>query len=403
MTKDNILKNKLLLMKRQPGEPLDCLLPLNTLVLSDNSKNVESAFIEPKIKKCNTNYVITDTSGKYYQKYAKFLECNGYTVRKLDFNDMNDSYMYNPIEYLRTEADFFTITRILKNTFFTGEDNFFFENLKYLTKEVLLCAVISYVAIHEPDPAKRNFARVYELIASVKSDSDKDDFKQAFEGVKAFEPYSFAAAQYEQFCQLATEKTRDSVITELLSQMSLFKAPNIKALTAIDELDLHDFEDKKLAIFICIPCENTTYNFLALMLYTQIYRLLEKYVSNSCPGHHPPRNCQFIMDKFPDIGRFELLAEMMSVGQKDGIICSIICESIEQLADIYEKEINAIVSNCPVKILLHTASETTAEWAADVLCEGEINASQLMHMPENEYIANIQYAYRKFLKCDTDL
>lgn len=399
MTKDNILKNKLQLMKRQLGGPLDCLLPLNTLVLSDNPKNVESAFIEPKIKECNTNYVITDTSGKYYQKYAKFLEGNGYTVRKLDFNDMNDSCMYNPIEYLRTEADFFTITRILKNTFFTGEDNFFFEK----TKEALLRAVISYVAIHEPDPAKRNFARVYELIASAKSDSDKDDFKQAFEGVKAFEPYSFAAAQYEQFCQLATEKTRDSDITELLSQMSLFKAPNIKALTAIDELDLHDFEDKKLAIFICIPCEDTTYNFLALMLYTQIYRLLEKYISDSCPEHSLPRNCQFIMDKFPDIGKFELLAEMMYVGQKDGIICSIICESIEQLTDIYEKEFNVIVSNCPVKILLHTASETTAEWAADVLCEGEINASQLMHMPENEYIANIQYAYRKFLKCDTDL
>lgn len=399
MTKDNILKNKLLLMKRQPGEPLDCILPLNTLVLSDNPKNVENAFIEPKIKECSANYVITDVSGKYYQKYAKFLEGNGYTVRKLDLNDMNDSYMYNPIEYLKTEADFFTIARILENTFFADEDNFFFEN----PKEALLCAVISYAAIHEPDPAKRNFARVYELIASAKSDSDKDDLKQAFESVKTSDPYSFAAAQYEQFCQLATEKTRDSVITELLSQMSLFKAPNIRALTAIDELNLHDFKDKKMAVFIGIPCEDTTYNFLALMLYTQIYRLLEKYVSNSCPGHHLPRNCQFIMDKFPDIGRFELFVEMMCVGQKDGIICSIICESIEQLADIYEKELNVIVSNCPVKILLDTVSEATAEWAAGVLCEEEINASQLMCMPENECVANIQHAYRKFLKCNTDL
>ena len=103
--------------------------------------------------------------------------------------------------------------------------------------------------------------------------ADSDDnyinpFDEIFEKIRSFDPTSQAVTQYDIFQSAGTGKTRDSILITTTSQLSLFGSSNIAHLTATDEMDLDSFADKKSALFICIPTEDNTFNFLASLLYS---------------------------------------------------------------------------------------------------------------------------------------
>ena len=68
-------------------------------------------------------------------------------------------------------------------------------------------------------------------------------------------------------------------------------------LTQVDEIDLASLGEKKVALFAIIPDNDTSFNFLVSILYTQLFQQLFYIADNKYNGALPVP-VQFIMDEF---------------------------------------------------------------------------------------------------------
>lgn len=60
----------------------------------------------------------------------------------------------------------------------------------------------------------------------------------------------------------------------LLERLEKFNLESLAGLTATDELDLSSLGEKKVALFALIPDNDTSFNFLVSILYTQLFQQL---------------------------------------------------------------------------------------------------------------------------------
>ena len=68
-------------------------------------------------------------------------------------------------------------------------------------------------------------------------------------------------------------------------------------LTFMDNIHLETLGDEKTALFIIIPSSDTTFNFLAAMMYTQLFDTLYDRAINFYHGRLPV-HVRFICDEF---------------------------------------------------------------------------------------------------------
>jgi type IV secretion system protein VirD4 len=68
-------------------------------------------------------------------------------------------------------------------------------------------------------------------------------------------------------------------------------------MTVTDELDLAALGEKKTALFVIIPDNDTSFNFLVSILYTQLFQQLF-YSADHKHGGSLPVPVHFLMDEF---------------------------------------------------------------------------------------------------------
>ncbi|WP_303805989.1 type IV secretory system conjugative DNA transfer family protein [Ruminococcus flavefaciens] len=94
-----------------------------------------------------------------------------------------------------------------------------------------------------------------------------------FDKRKEAAPKALSVQYYEEFKQ-AAGKTMQSILISTTTKLQYFKLENVRNLTFMDNISLETMGDKKVALFIVIPSTDTTYNFLAAMMYTQLFDTL---------------------------------------------------------------------------------------------------------------------------------
>ena len=69
-------------------------------------------------------------------------------------------------------------------------------------------------------------------------------------------------------------KTLKSIQITLAARLEKFNLESLASLTTTDELDLSSLGEKKTALFALIPDNDTSFNFLVSILYTQLFQQL---------------------------------------------------------------------------------------------------------------------------------
>ena len=269
----------------------------NALIIGTAGSGKSRFYVGPNILQANTNYIITDPSGDLFNQYAKFLENEGYTVDKIDLTDMYHSSRYNPLFYIENEKDVFTLVNMIsENMSSAGADKE--EPIWKNTKEALIKAIILYLWKYTEDDSAKNLTNVLRIISSAKMDDD-DSYENAvdeiFRNIRSIDPNGAAISQYDIFASAGAGKTRDSIIISANSMLALFGLDDVRHLTSSDNVHLETFADTKRAIFLCIPTEDTTYNFIASMLYSQLFLRLYDYAEKT--AHLAKKVCIDFVDK----------------------------------------------------------------------------------------------------------
>lgn len=271
---------------------------LNILVCGGSGAGKTRFFCKPNAMQCNTSMVILDPKGEILRDTGGLLERKGHEVRVLDLINMHKSHCYNPFVYLQSDND---VQRLVTNLFKAttpkgaqSQDPFW-----DTAASMLLLSLVFYLKYEAP-PDEQNFPMVMELLRAGEVREDDDSYvsplDELFDRLEMENPEHIALKYYRDY-HSGSAKTLKSIQITLAARLEKFNLESLASLTATDELDLPSLGEKKVALFALIPDNDTSFNFLVSILYTQLFQQLF-YLADHKYGGSLPVHVHFLMDEF---------------------------------------------------------------------------------------------------------
>lgn len=188
---------------------------------------------------------------------------------------------------------------------------------------------------------------VMEMIAAADVREDDEDYQspldELFERLELRNPESLAVKQYKIYKQ-AAGKTAKSILISVGVRLAAFNLESIAGLTATDELELEQVGERKTAIFCVIPDNDSTFNFIVGMLYTQLFQMLY-YSADIVHDGELPVPVHFLMDEFANVALPDEFDKLLSTMRSRQIFVSIIIQNLAQIKALYKDSWESIVGN----------------------------------------------------------
>lgn len=340
---------------------------LNVLVCGGSGAGKTRFYAKPNIMQANTSFVILDPKGENVRDTGGLLKARGYDIKVLDLINMDKSYCYNPFVYLHSDNDIQKlVTNIFKNTTPKGsqsQDPFWDQ-----AAMMLLLALVFYLHYEAP-PAEQNFPMVMEMIRSGEVKEDDDGFMSPLDRLFARladrQPDHIALKYYRNY-RSGSGKTLKSIQITLVARLEKFNLDSLAAITQSDEMELDRLGEKKTAIYAVIPDNDSSYNFIVGMLYTQLFQQLY-YSADVMHGGRLPVHVHFVMDEFANVALPDEFDKLLSTMRSREISVSIIIQNLAQLKKLFEKEWESIVGNCDEFLYLGGNEQSTHEYVSKLL------------------------------------
>ena len=361
-------KNKILTQKTKIGlDGRKHRRNLNVLVCGGSGAGKTRFYAKPNIMQANTSFVILDPKGENVRDTGNLLKSKGYDIKVLDLINMDKSYCYNPFVYLHSDNDIQKlVTNIFKNTTPKGsqsQDPFWDQ-----AAMMLLLALVFYLHYEAP-PEEQNFPVVMEMIRSGEVKEDDDGFMSPLDRLFARladrQPDHIALKYYRNY-RSGSGKTLKSIQITLVARLEKFNLDSLAAITQSDEMELDRLGEKKTAIYAVIPDNDSSYNFIIGMLYTQLFQQLY-YSADVMHGGRLPVHVHFVMDEFANVALPDEFDKLLSTMRSREISVSIIIQNLAQLKKLFEKEWESIVGNCDEFLYLGGNEQSTHEYVSKLL------------------------------------
>lgn len=237
--------------------------------------------------------------------------------------NMHKSHCYNPFVYLRNDND---VQRLVTNLFkaTTPKGSQSQDPFWDTAASMLLLSLVFYLKYEAP-PDEQNFPMVMELLRAGEVREDDDSYvsplDELFDRLEMENPEHIALKYYRDY-HSGSAKTLKSIQITLAARLEKFNLESLASLTATDELDLSSLGEKKVALFALIPDNDTSFNFLVSILYTQLFQQLF-YLADHKYGGSLPVHCHFIMDEFANVSLPDDFDKILSVMRSRGVSVSI--------------------------------------------------------------------------------
>lgn len=319
---------------------------LNTVVVGGSGAGKTRFYAKPNLCQANTSFTVLDPKGELLRSTGHLLRQKGYEVRVLDLLNMEKSHCYNPFVYLRDDND---VQRLVTNLFKSTTPKGSQSNDPFwdTAASMLLLALVFYLKYEAP-PDEQNFPMVMEMLRAADVREDMDEYTspldELFERLEMRDPDHIAVKYYKDY-HSGSAKTLKSIQITLAARLEKFNLSSLAALTATDELDLPSLGEKKVALFALIPDNDTSFNFLVSILYTQLFQQLFYLADHKYSGSLPVP-VHFLMDEFANVSLPDDFSKILAVMRSRQVFVSIILQNIAALKALFEKEWESILGNC---------------------------------------------------------
>ena len=375
---------------------------LNTLVIGGSGAGKTRFYAKPNILQCNTSFVILDPKGEILRDTGNLLEKEGYVIRVINLIDMSKSHGYNPFAYIQDDKDVLKlITNLIRNTTPKGAQS----NDPFWEKsETALLEALCLYLINEAPEEEQNFSMVMEMIVAAEPKEDDEDYisplDQLFIELENDKPESLALKQYKIYKQ-AAGKTAKSILISVGVRLAAFNLESIASLTHYDELELEKMGERKTALFAVIPDNDSTFNFLIGMLYTQLFQML--YYSADIIHHGElPIPVHFMMDEFANVALPDEFDKLLATMRSRRIFVSIIIQNLAQIKALYKDAWESIVGNCDELYYLGGNEQSTHKFMSEYLGKETLDTNTYGKSSgrNGNYSTNYQQAGRELLTAD---
>lgn len=375
---------------------------LNVLVVGGSGAGKTRFYAKPNILQGNTSFVVTDPKGELARDTGNLMKELGYDVKVIDLINMNNSFGYNPLQYITSDNDVLRlVTNLIRNTTpkNANSNDPFWEK----SETALLQALILYL-VHEAPEEERNFGMVMEMLQAAEVREEEEDFKSdldyLFEDLAMRNPDHIAVKQYGIF-KMAAGKTAKSILVSVGVRLATFNLSDVVRMTNVDEMDIPSIGEKKTIVYCCIPDNDSSFNYLIGMFYTQVFQQL--YLSADRKHHgRLPVHVHFVLDEFANIALPDDFEKLLATMRSREISVSIIIQNMAQLKALFKDNWESLVGNCDSFIYLGGNEQSTHEYVSKLMGKGTIDTTThgLNKGKNGSYSDNYQQTGRELLTAD---
>ena len=375
---------------------------LNTIVIGGSGAGKTRFYAKPNVMQANTSLIILDPKGEIARDEGHLLEKKGYIVKVLDLINMERSHCYNPFVYLRSDNDVQKlVTNIFKATTPKGSQSN--DPFWDTAASMLLLSLVFYLWYEAPED-EQNFPMVMEMLRAGEVKEDDDSFVSPldilFNQLEIENPNHIALKYYRDY-HSGSAKTLKSIQITLASRLEKFNLASLASLTQTDELELDKIGERKTALFAIIPDNDTSFNFLVSMLYTQLFQQLF-FTADHIYGGRLPIHVHFLMDEFANVSLPDDFDKILSVMRSREVSVSIILQNLAQLKALFEKQWESIVGNCDEFLYLGGNEQSTHKYVSELMGKETIDMNTYGKSTghSGNYSTNYQISGRELLTAD---
>ena len=313
------------------------------------------------------SFFALDTKGDLSRNYGGIArDCYGYQVSVVDLRNPTKSDGYNLLTLInhymdlcrkdpsnlaaRAKAEKYA--KILSKTIINPDgENFAQNQYFYDAAEGVLTAVTLLLAeylppkrIHGELQERRHIVSVFKLVQELLAPSippGKNEFQLLMDRL----PEEHKAKWFSGSALTAAEQSMASVMSTVLSRLNTFLDSELEQVLCFDSaMDAESFAAKKSAIFLILPEEDSTKNFMAGLMIQTLSRELFS-VADEHDGKLPNR-VVFFCDELGTMPAFDILP-LFSAGRSRRLTLVPIIQSLAQLEKNYGKEgAEILTDNC---------------------------------------------------------
>ena len=304
------------------------------------------------------SFFASDTKGDLARNYGAIArDCYGYQVAVVDLRNPTRSDGYNLLTLinhymdvcrrepanLAARAKSEKYAKILSKIIINPDgENFAQNQYFYDAAEGVLTAVILLLAeylppkrIHGKLQERRHIVSVFKLVQELLAPSilpGKNEFQLLMDRL----PEEHKAKWFSGSALTAAEQSMASVMSTVLSRLNTFLDSELEQVLCFDSaIDAESFASKRSAIFLILPEEDDTKNFMAGLMIQTLSRELFS-VADEHDGKLPNR-VVFFCDELGTMPAFDILP-LFSAGRSRRLTLVPIIQSIAQIEKNYGKE-----------------------------------------------------------------
>ena len=304
------------------------------------------------------SFFASDTKGDLARNYGAIArDCYGYQVAVVDLRNPTRSDGYNLLTLinhymdvcrrepanLAARAKSEKYAKILSKIIINPDgENFAQNQYFYDAAEGVLTAVILLLAeylppkrIHGKLQERRHIVSVFKLVQELLAPSilpGKNEFQLLMDRL----PEEHKAKWFSGSALTAAEQSMASVMSTVLSRLNTFLDSELEQVLCFDSaIDAESFASKRSAIFLILPEEDATKNFMAGLMIQTLSRELFS-VADEHDGKLPNR-VVFFCDELGTMPAFDILP-LFSAGRSRRLTLVPIIQSIAQIEKNYGKE-----------------------------------------------------------------
>lgn len=361
---------------------------LNVLVIGGSGSGKSRFFVKPNLMQLNTSYVVTDPKGELLRACGKLMKKAGYEIRVFNLIDMAHSNNYNPFNYVYNrdkDGNIIDVNKtyvmkmvncLMKNTKqegSSGGDQFWDDSTKELTLAISFYLLERHQLeeagekFHDPEGCLDNYSLNFSMVMRVmklaeiseQDENHRSPLDVMMDELYEKNPQSMAVTFYRDF-KKAPAETAKSILISAAVRFSAFSLPEVADLTHTDNINLQTLGDNKTALFVIIPSSDATFNFLAAMMYTQLFDSLYD-TANFKYGGRLPVHVRCLLDEFANIGTIPDFDKLLATMRSMEISANIIIQNLAQLKKMYDKSWEIVTGNCDSLLFLGGQEASTLE------------------------------------------
>ena len=362
----------LILGSTQRGKQLDALVDrddVHCLMIGASGVGKTAFFLYPNLEfacASGMSYLALDTKGDLARNYGTIAKkYYGYHVSVIDLRNPTRSdgsnlltlinrYMDIAREHpdnLAARAKAEKYAKILAKTIVNpggddqdrGQNAFFYDAAEGLLTSVILL-LAEYVPLDSAGHEKRHIVSVFKLVQELLAPSGQGK-KTGFQILMDNLPSTHKARWFAGAALNTSEQGMASVMSTVLSRLNAFLDSELEQVLCFDSaIDAEHFAAEKSAIFLVLPEEDSTKNFMAGLMIQNLSRELFSVADEH--GGKLQNRVVFYCDELGTMPPFDILP-LFSAGRSRKLTLVPIIQSLAQLEKNYGKEGAEIISdNC---------------------------------------------------------